>query len=698
MNTELSCRPLRAMLLHFRRTYGPATLQRALQEAQLPEGVDLPYLEREDNWLSFEVCARVVDALCDAAADPAFPREAGLAIATPAVLGLAYGLLRAFGTPQLCYQKTFERSHLFNRVGTYKVAKLTRTQLSFSYCSTVREPNRRFCEYRMGSFAAFPTLWKHPPAQIRELRCQVEGAPACEYEVEWALDRSLPLGLAAAFAGGAGLGACLPLLGLPLSTSAASALGAAFAGVLKLAVDGWAQAKLRDRLLASQSDDFFRSGLHLMHRFEEVERLNATLEGRVEQRTRELAETTLQLQQALARQKELDELKTRFFTNLNHDLRGPLTVVNGALATLGSLGASRALPEHAFSMVKLARKGADRLEGMVNDMLDLAKLDAGIRTLDPVRADVAEMIRGNVEGLASYAAGLEVSLHAHLPEGAVPADVDPNKLERVLMNLLTNACKFSRPGGVVMVTLREEAEQLRLTVADRGVGIPAEELPLLFERFSRGSREEHRRVRGTGLGLAVVKEFVALHGGTVAVESQYGEGTTFTVALPRWQAEVSKRRRVTGELRLPQGPVALPPRSSPQGAPTVVVIEDNPDISQLLAAELSEHFDVLQAPRGALGVDAALRARPSLVICDLVLPDMDGLEVCRRLRAQPPTRALPLLVLSAKADAASKLSAFAAGADDFLAKPFDPRELSARVDALLRRSRMTHPEGPSVTG
>lgn len=533
MPAEIACRPLRSLLAYFRQTHGSEPLEEALAAAELPAQVDVAFLEHEDNWVSFDVGQRLLDVLTEASGDPQFPRKAGHMIMTREVLGVAYGPLKAFGTPKLCYRKTLDYSELYNRVGTYTVSHLSSRRIAFTYRSRIREPNRRFCEYRTGQFESFPTIWGLPPARARELCCQATGAPFCSYEFEWVNRSIFPFTLVGTTAGGT-TAYLLQHLHYLQSTgwffpTLIALLGGTFGALIKSRL----QIRWQDRMIREQTEDVARSVSHLWSRFEEIQRLNEGLEEKVRERTRELENTTKQLEVALERQLELDQIKTKFFTNVNHDLRSPLTVIIGTLTTLLKSPNVAGNPARQTKLLEMALRNASRLESMINDLLELSSIDAGVGKLDVAPVDIRGVLEELVQTHRAYASSLGIELADRLPDTPVPIDLDLKKIERVVTNLVNNALKFSTAGTTVTVGLEETEEGVRISVSDQGPGIAPEDHARIFERFNRGSGSQRHTVSGTGLGLAVVKEFTELHRGKVSVTSVPGEGATFIVDLPR---------------------------------------------------------------------------------------------------------------------------------------------------------------------
>ena len=690
---ELSCRPLRALLAYFQELHGRERLERVVAELGLGPGIDLAFLEQEDHWIGFEAGQKLIDRLTDVSNDASFPRRAGLRMASSDALGVGYHFLKAFGTPRLCYRKVLEISPVYNRAGSFTLMRLGRNRVTFSYTSQVREPNRRFCEFRMGQFESFPTIWGLPPARARELTCQVDGDACCTYDFEW-VNRRFPYAALLAGVFGALIAALGgPELGLSSNVPVLAAVGGVVGTLLGALTSSFFLVRQRDVLLEEQNRGLLRTVESLQRGMQEIGRLNDTLEAKVEDRTRDLKVATERLEQTLARQVELDQLKTHFFTNINHDLRSPLTVVMGGLSSLLADPAFIPPARHRH-FLELALRSAARLESMINDMLELTRIDAGMSKLELSRLDVRELARSLVLVTQPYGRSLKLELALDVPERPVMMDADADKLERVLMNLLFNACKFSRPGSRVTVGVQEGPEDsVQLYVKDEGIGISAEECARIFDRFYRAEGDHQGRIRGTGLGLAVVKEFVELHKGTVTVESEPGKGSTFFIRLPRGlRADAPPPRRTRAERGMspvellvpsvgPSGPLPQPPARSV----SILLIEDDEEVRHYLAAELGKFHRLVEAGAGEDVLSLVKEHRPELVLTDVRLPGIDGMEVCRRLRQQAETADLPVLIFSSRADLETRLLAFDAGADDFVHKPFDPRELNARIEALLRR-------------
>jgi signal transduction histidine kinase len=428
----------------------------------------------------------------------------------------------------------------------------------------------------------------------------------------------------------------------------------------------------------------------------------------------ELDRNKQQLEESNRKLLELDQIKTRFFANISHELRTPLTLMLAPLENLLQRR-YRLSQEESVQLLQTMHGNGMRLLKLINDLLELVRLDSGIIQ---VKLDSVEM-GGFIRGLASAARQMADAKRLQLETSIAPdlgwVMVDRDKLEKIILNLEFNALKFTPAGGRVEISAGREGEQLVLRVADTGVGIKQEDLPNVFTRFWQADASSRRKYQGAGIGLAMAKELTELQGGTVAVQSGVGVGTTFTVRLPfirpmevprpdpqanapaaempsgaadmtpapgeEWLANLYRRAELLPIL----APAAKPlgPGPSTRGLPIVLVADDEPEMLRFLRMELQGHYDVAEAANGAQAVNEANRLLPDLILLDMMMPEKDGLQVCRELRERTPTRGIPILMLTARADEETKMTALSTGANDFLAKPFSTSELHARVKNLV---------------
>ncbi|MFC8301256.1 ATP-binding protein [Micromonospora orduensis] len=404
---------------------------------------------------------------------------------------------------------------------------------------------------------------------------------------------------------------------------------------------------------------------------------------------------------------ELDRVKTTFFTNVSHEFRTPLTLMLGPLGDALTDAAAPLAPAQR-ERVETAWRNATRLLTLVNSLLTFSSLEAGRASSEARVIDLAALTTelAGVFRAAVERAGLV--LEVNCPPLPGPVTVDPVNWERIVTNLLSNALKYTFIGRI-RVALDADEDEVRLTVTDTGIGIAEQDLPKLFERFHRVQGARSRSHEGTGIGLALVHELARLEGGQVRVSSQVGVGTTFTVALPR-----SAARRATAAGPPPNGrgdaaraaaaeamgwlaePTDDVPETATAAGPVadelagadVLLADDNSDmrayLSRLLAAQ---GWRVRAVNDGRQALDAIRRDPPDVVLTDVMMPVLDGFDLVRQLRADPATRTLPVLVLSARAGEEASVAGLSLGADDYLVKPFAAAELVARVRAAIRRAR-----------
>ncbi|MGY1822508.1 SpoIIE family protein phosphatase [Geodermatophilus sp. SYSU D00079] len=399
---------------------------------------------------------------------------------------------------------------------------------------------------------------------------------------------------------------------------------------------------------------------------------------------------------------ELDRAKTDFFSNVSHEFRTPLTLIAGPVAELRGNPTAQADPRIREEL-EVIERNALRLGKLVNTLLDFSRIQAGRidARFEPVDLAVTTAELASVFRSAVTRAGLAFTVDC--PPVREPVHVDRDMWEKVVLNLLSNALKFTFTGGIT-VRVRRDGAAVRLTVADTGTGIPPEELPRLFERFHRVTDARGRSGEGSGIGLAMVRELVALHGGSVDVESTPGVGTTFTVTVPLGTAHLPADRLADPAPEAPGvSPAAAPfltealrwvPDGDGAGAPEVpgppgdaagrvLVADDNADMRAYVVRLLAPRYAVRAVADGRQALEAALADPPDLVVSDVMMPGLDGVELLAALRADPRTARVPVVLLSARAGEEAAVEGLAAGADDYLVKPFSAQELVARVDAHL---------------
>jgi signal transduction histidine kinase len=399
---------------------------------------------------------------------------------------------------------------------------------------------------------------------------------------------------------------------------------------------------------------------------------------------------------------ELDRAKNVFFSNVSHELRTPLTLMLGPLqdALLRN-----DLPTDLAEALQLAHRNGERLRKLVNSLLEFSRIEAGRVEASYQPTDLAALTRDFASAFRSAIehAGLRFVVDCETLANEVFVDVD--MWEKVVLNLLSNAFKFTFDGEIA-ISLRAAAGQAVLEVRDTGIGMDDEALAHVFDRFHRVDGARSRSHEGTGIGLALVKELVRLHGGSVAVTSAPGRGSCFTVSVPLGVAHLPAHRvgvapaAVGGSVALDAfvedalraghaPPVAQRPQQAGDASrATVLVVDDNADMRSYIAGVLGARWNVEAAADGLQALAAIARHRPDVVVTDIMMPQLDGFGLLERIRAHDAMRTLPVILLSAHAGEEARLEGLAKGADDYIVKPFSARELAARVEVLLVREQM----------
>ena len=413
-------------------------------------------------------------------------------------------------------------------------------------------------------------------------------------------------------------------------------------------------------------------------------------------------------------ERETAEAKMAFFTDMSHDLRTPLTLIADPVERILD---DENLTGRQRHMLGIVRRNAALLLKLVGEILDLRKIQGGKMDLTVTEFNLADAVRLWVDDFKPLAASYEVTI-VQKADGDLTVKADYYKVERICYNLISNALKYNRKGGTVTVEAVRRGGNVEITVADTGVGIPKDVVSRVFDKFYRvrggGS--------GTGVGLAVVKAFAELHGGRVSVKSVEGEGSEFKVELPQEtlstqptapdtlskhpegrELDMQKRRKawiedvdddIDGNRQgmsstLPSGGLGYV--AEPDGAsasrPLVLVVDDNADVREYVAHLLGGEYDVRQAADGKEGLAAALKTVPDLIVCDVMMPVMDGLEMCRRVKAETATSHVPVILLTSNAHENQRAEGYDCGADAYITKPFSSKVLLSRVRNLLENRK-----------
>ncbi|MBI3803394.1 MAG: response regulator [Nitrospirae bacterium] len=447
---------------------------------------------------------------------------------------------------------------------------------------------------------------------------------------------------------------------------------------------------------------------------EELRRWASELERKVEDRTSELAESKRQLEESYQKLQELDQLKSKFFANISHELRTPITLILAPTEMMLNRDLGELNPDQE-KYLSIMQTNSLRLLKLINNLLDLAKVDAGKMELYYNRADFSKFVSGVVASVSPMAEKKSLALRFESDPSIPEIFFDADKIEKVLLNLIFNALKFTEKGEIKVACIRED-NQVAVRITDTGIGIPKGHMSKLFSRFSQADSSASRKFEGTGIGLALAKELVELHQGKIWAESEEGRGSTFHFVLPiyvrleevpgaldrRSEAlPVSEKRREEDWTRslqtkadyatdeLVRETASLPEESPHSGVEyRILLVDDNPDMLSYIASQLKADYRLLFSKDGKEGVERAKLELPDLIISDVMMPYKDGYQLCHEIKEEPRTCHIPIILLTAKTDLSTKIEGLEHGADDYLTKPFNAQELRARVRSLINLRKL----------
>ena len=389
------------------------------------------------------------------------------------------------------------------------------------------------------------------------------------------------------------------------------------------------------------------------------------------------------------RMHELDLMKIKFFTNVSHEFRTPLSLI---ISPIDSLLKSNDQPEQQHHLMMIKRNGR-RLLNLVNQLLDFRKMEFNELKLNLGRGDIVRFIKDTSASFTDIANQNHIDYLFESEVSSLVVKFDHDKIERILFNLLSNAFKFTPSGGHVSVFLNllkdlpgtGDQQLLQIKVVDTGIGIPKEKHEVVFERFFQDSMPESLLNQGSGIGLSITKEFVKMHGGDITVESEPGNGTCFTISLPVSPgAEVKAVETAPVEITKPV--VNLPSGESQNTAakkPAILIVEDNDDLRFYLKDNLKNSFVIIEAVNGKDGWQKALALHPDLVVSDVSMPEMTGIELCKKIKGDKRTAHLPVILLTALTEEKDQLTGLANGANDYITKPFNFEILLSKINGLL---------------
>jgi signal transduction histidine kinase/DNA-binding response OmpR family regulator len=448
----------------------------------------------------------------------------------------------------------------------------------------------------------------------------------------------------------------------------------------------YAQAAIEDARIVSFIEVFF---LSIVAFFFDAYDYNQKLENFFNLR---------QIEREQKRISDLESFKSRFFTNLTHEFRTPLTLI---------MGMSREIAEDPRRWVtegtQMISENARNLLTLINQILDLSKVENEAIPLRMVQGDIVSYLSYIVDSFKGNAIARQIEIHYLCPEEQIIMDYDPAQWATIITNLLSNAVKFSADGENIYLSLsyhpERDKEEVEIIVQDHGVGIPKEELSHIFERFYQVQSTQSLSRIGSGVGLALVRELVSLLHGEISVVSTLGKGSQFKVRLP-----VTRKAPMLDPILHEDGRISMPfdrgikeqisedqeNGLTDQSKPEILILEDNPDVIKYLRICLQDFYRLTISKNGEEGIAQAIKNVPDIILSDVLMPVKDGIAVCKELKQNSITSHIPILLLSAKADADSRIAGLEAGADVYLVKPFDKNELRAQILNLLHRFAEYH--------
>ena len=412
-----------------------------------------------------------------------------------------------------------------------------------------------------------------------------------------------------------------------------------------------------------------------------IEKEKLVLEQEVAKRTEELQLQTEKLQ-------ALDSFKSRFFANISHEFRTPLSLIKGPLNDLRQEKMYEPDPSRQ-RLLGLMDQQADRLLRLVNQLLALSKIESGELRLVLEAGDIFGFLRSHGAAFLSLAEQKGIAFNMDVPSEHQGAKFDQEKLAQIITNLLANAFKFTEEGGKVDFWASLESKSsslavLHLRISDTGIGISDKHLPYIFDRFFQVDELDIPSSEGTGIGLSLVKELLGLMGGEIRVESQWGDGSSFYVTIPlELKDTIEDPFELEAPIISPKTTLSTEKLPPIDNKALVLLVEDQPDLRMYVRDILAKEFEIIEAENGKIAWDMALAHIPDMVISDWMMPEMDGMQLCKLLKEDVRTSHIPVLMLTAKAEFENKLEGLKVGADDYLTKPFRKEELKVRTHNLI---------------
>ena len=386
--------------------------------------------------------------------------------------------------------------------------------------------------------------------------------------------------------------------------------------------------------------------------------------------------------------------KSKFFTNISHEFRTPLTLILGPAEDISEKTTDQGIKKSAG----IIKKNAGRLYSLVNQLMDLSKLEEGKMKLEVSEQNIIPFLKGLFLSFSSLAERKRMTYKFTTIEGNLNVFIDEDKVEKVMNNLLSNAFKFTPEGGIIELKVSRNERYVNINLSDSGIGIPKEKFSKIFDRFYQVDGTHKREYEGTGIGLALSKELIELHKGKIAVESVEGKGTIITVSIPLGKIHIKSeefRKRVKAKETVSDsvpGSILFEETKNEKFNSNAIIeneksvlllVEDNTDVRSYIRENLEKEYTILESINGEDGLKKSIEQIPDLVISDIMMPKMDGFELCEKLKTDERTSHIPVILLTAKATSKDKITGYETGADDYIMKPFDVKVLQVRIRNLI---------------
>jgi DNA-binding response OmpR family regulator len=412
---------------------------------------------------------------------------------------------------------------------------------------------------------------------------------------------------------------------------------------------------------------------------------------------------------------EVNQIKSRFFANISHEFRTPLTLIFGPAKDI----TKNAKDVNVIKNAGIIQKNAAKLYGLVNQLLDLSKLEAGKMELETSELNIVPLLKGLVLSFTSLAERKKIILKFDTQEENISVYIDKDKIEKIITNILSNALKFTSEGGEVIVSVSKSTSLItpqgkktgvvqkdnvvEIKITDTGIGIPKQRIEKIFDRFYQVDGSNTREGEGTGIGLALTKELVELHKGFISAESKEGEGTTFSLRLPLGKKHLKPEEIVKKEIKVKttmskNETILIQEKEKDKtnsdidnildtNKPLLLIVEDNFDVRNYIISHLEKDYKTQEAIDGEDGFIKSIEQIPDLIVSDVMMPKMDGFQLCEKLKTDERTSHIPVILLTAKATSEDKIEGYETGADDYIMKPFDAKELQVRIKNLINQRK-----------